>query len=128
MAAQLTFTSGLSRRRLRARGCARANSSLPVPVSPEEEDRRVRGRDLAHLGEDVKERCAASEDLPRPLELAQLGAQILRLAGQGGDAPLRLEALVDVPQDQREVAATVELEERQRPLGQERASSAASAR
>src|SRR6185295_3769609 len=92
---------------------------LPGPGLAEDEHRRVRRRDLAHLGERVEERGAVSEDLPRAPEVSELGAEVLGLAGQGGDPPLRLEPLVDVPEDEREVPSPVQLEQRQRPLGEE---------
>ena len=73
---------------------------LPGPGLPEDEHRRVRRRDLAHLGEHVEKGRAVSEDLPgAPPEVPQLGAEIFGLAGQGGDPPLRLQPLVDVSQD-----------------------------
>ena len=95
---------------------------LAGPRLPEDEHGGVRRRDLAHLGQDVEQRGAVSQDLSGPADVPQLVAQELGLAGQRGDAPLCLQPLVDVAEDEREVPVPVELEERERGLDREGAS------
>ena len=107
---------------------ARANSSLPVPVSPRMSTVVSAGATWRTSASTWSRRRAAADDLPGAPELAQLGAQVLGLVGQGDDAPLGLEPLVDVAQDEREVLAAVELEQRQRRLGGEGAPARASCR
>ena len=61
-AAQLTRTSGRACRRLRSCS-ARANSSLPVPVGPEQQHARVGRRDLRQARQREPQRRALADDV-----------------------------------------------------------------
>src|SRR5262249_20343287 len=92
----------------------------------EEEHRRVRWRDLPQLRQHPGQRLAAPEDLAGPSQLAELGPEVLGLVGQGHDAPLGLEPVLDVAEDEDEVLPPLQLEGRERRFSGECASAGGS--
>ena len=53
-----------------------ANSSLPVPVSPEQQHRRIGGRDALDLLEGAEHRRAFADDVADTRAVADFGSQV----------------------------------------------------
>ena len=75
IAAQLTFTKGLSDRRL-AWWMALAISSLPTPVSPLNQNGAVGLSDLLNFGKNIQKRVALSHNLTETLNCPDLILEI----------------------------------------------------